>query len=390
MSTLCPATALRRQAAGSLTMRATQRRNRFRRAVTVDRQPGCETLLQKGRGTLQAHLKDLLRLPYRRWHTAAPGRASWTKVAVMNLIPMTRSRTIELAARARRLPHWALAIGLTLALVLVGQLGALPVIVILRALYPGGSESVADQPLPGSVAMAALLVSTFGLMLVLLWAWLRWFERRPFWTLGFERAGALRKYARGFAIGLLAFGASVAILGTSGLTSLDHVEGAAVGGILIVLVGWIVQGASEEILTRGWLLNVIAARYRPWLGVLTSVIVFSLLHGLNPNIGPLPLLNLVLFALFAGLYMLWEDGLWGIAAFHSAWNWAQGNLFGMQVSGNEAGATLLQMKVAAGADLMTGGGFGPEGGLAVTIVMLAALGLVGFALARKHAARSQA
>lgn len=297
----------------------------------------------------------------------------------------THSRTIELARTARRLPHWAVAIALTPAIALLGQLGALPVVLVLQALFPGGSQSIADQPLPSSAAMAAILVSSFGAMIALLWAWLRWFERRPFWTLGFERAGAVRKYARGFAFGFIAFAASVAILSTSSLTSLEHVEGAAVGGILIVLVGWIVQGASEELLTRGWLLNVIGARYRPWLGVLTSVLVFSLLHGLNPNIGPLPLFNLVLFALFAGLYMLWEDGLWGVAAFHSAWNWAQGNIFGMEVSGNEAGATLLQMKVSSGADLMTGGGFGPEGGLAVTIVMLVAVCVVAFALYRKRA-----
>lgn len=308
----------------------------------------------------------------------------------MNLISATRSRTIELATHARRLPHWALAIVLTPLVVVLGQFGALPIVLILQTLFPGGSASVADQPLTSSAAFAAILIASFGTMTLLVWAWLRWFERRPFWTLGFERTGAVWKYVRGFLIGLLAFGASVAILGTTGLASLDHVEVAATGGVLIVLTGWIVQGAAEEILTRGWLLNVIAARYRPWLGVLTSVLVFSLLHGLNPNIGPLPLLNLVLFALFAGLYMLWEGGLWGIAAFHSAWNWAQGNVFGLQVSGNEAGATLLQMKVLSGADLITGGGFGPEGGLAVTAVMTIALGLVVFALARKHATATRA
>ncbi len=306
----------------------------------------------------------------------------------MNLV--ARTHTIDLARRARRLPHWALAILLTPVLAILGQLGALPVALALKAMFPGGSASVADQPLVSSAAMAAILIAAFGGVILLTWAWLRWFERRSFWTLGFERVGAVWKYARGFLLGLLAFGGSVAILGATGLTTLDHVDYAAAGGILIVLVGWLVQGAAEEVVTRGWLLNVIGARYRLWLGVLTSVLIFSLLHGLNPNIGPLPLLNLALFGLFAGLYMLWEEGLWGIAAFHSAWNWAQGNVFGMQVSGNEAGATLLQMKVLTGADLITGGGFGPEGGLAVTAVMIVALGLVVFGLSRKYARETKA
>ena len=204
----------------------------------------------------------------------------------MNLLALTH--TIDLARSAGRLPHWALAVLMTPVLVILGQLGALPVALVLKALFPGGSASIADQPLVSSAAFAAILIASFGGVILLTWVWVRWFERRSFWTLGFERAGAAWKYARGFGFGLLAFGGSIAILGTTGLTTLDHIEGAAVGGILIVLVGWLVQGAAEEIVTRGWLLNVIGARYRPWLGVLASVLIFSLLHGLNPNIGPLP------------------------------------------------------------------------------------------------------
>lgn len=298
---------------------------------------------------------------------------------------LARTRMFDLARRARRLPHWALAIPLTGLIVLIGQFGAVPVILVLQALVPGGSESLADQPLAGSAAYAAILISAFGLMFVLLWAWLKWYERRPFWTLGFTRPGAPLKYARGFALGLLLFALSVAGPGAFGLFSIESVSSAALGGVLIMVLGWVVQGAGEEVVTRGWLLNVIGARYRPWAGVAVSTLVFATLHGLNPDIGPLPLFNLFLFGLFAALYMLWEDGLWGIAAFHSAWNWAQGNVLGLQVSGNEAGATFLQVRALPGADLITGGGFGPEGGLAVTVVLLAAVGVVAVLLARKPA-----
>lgn len=298
---------------------------------------------------------------------------------------LARTRMFDLARQARRLPHWALAIPLTGLIILIGQFGAVPVILVLQALVPGGSESLADQPLAGSAAYAAILISAFGLMFVLLWAWLKWYERRPFWTLGFTRPGALLKYARGFALGLLLFALSVAGPGAFGLFSIEGVSSAALGGVLIMVLGWVVQGAGEEVVTRGWLLNVIGARYRPWVGVAVSTLVFATLHGLNPGIGPLPLFNLFLFGLFAALYMLWEDGLWGIAAFHSAWNWAQGNVLGLQVSGNEAGATLLQVRALPGAELITGGGFGPEGGLAVTVALLAAVGVVAVLLARKPA-----
>lgn len=119
-------------------------------------------------------------------------------------------------------------------------------------------------------------------------------------------------------------------------------------------------------------MNVVGARYGPWLGVLASVLVFAMLHGLNPSVGPLPLFNLALFGLFAALYALREGSLWGVCALHSVWNWMQGNVFGLAVSGNSGSGPTLWDLGAAGPDRWTGGSFGPEGGLSVTLVLLAA------------------
>jgi hypothetical protein len=121
---------------------------------------------------------------------------------------------------------------------------------------------------------------------------------------------------------------------------------------------------------------VVGARYRPWLGIILSATLFALWHSLNPNLNPIAMVNLFLFGLFAAFYALREGGLWGVFGIHAAWNWAQGNLFGLQVSGLQiAGGTLFNL-VETGPDAITGGPFGPEGGLAVTVVLLASCGLV--------------
>jgi membrane protease YdiL (CAAX protease family) len=105
-------------------------------------------------------------------------------------------------------------------------------------------------------------------------------------------------------------------------------------------------------------------------GILISSILFTLLHLLNPNLTALAVLNLFLFGVFASLFALYEGGLWGIFAIHTVWNWAQGNLFGFSVSGSDLSpATFLRFSLT-GPDWLTGGKFGPEGGLAVTVVML--------------------
>lgn len=307
----------------------------------------------------------------------------------MNLFD-SNNRLFVLARQAKRLPHIALAIPLTFAIVLVGQIaGGLPMVLLLRWLVPQGSAGLSQQPTLYGAGTALFLIGAFGLIFVLLWAWLWAFEKRPFWTLGFERAGAFMQYLRGLGLGVAMFALGLAALAAMGWVAPERggeaYEGwAAVGGVLLVAIGWAVQGAAEETLTRGWLMGVVGARYRPWLGVLVASLVFTLLHGLNPNIAPLPLLNLFLFAVFAALYALWDGSLWGIAAWHAAWNWAQGNLFGLQVSGNTDGGPILWNLQEAGPDLITGGAFGPEGGLAVTGMLVIGIAIVGARLWAKR------
>ena len=48
---------------------------------------------------------------------------------------------------------------------------------------------------------------------------------------------------------------------------------AALGGVLLVFLGWTIQGPAEEALFRGWLLPVIGVRYSPLLGLILSLLL---------------------------------------------------------------------------------------------------------------------
>jgi uncharacterized protein len=140
--------------------------------------------------------------------------------------------------------------------------------------------------------------------------------------------------------------------------------------VLIILLGWLVQGAAEEVLVRGWMLPVLAARYHRWVGIIISSLIFTALHALNPNTSALAFINLSLFGFFAAFYAMREGSLWGICALHSSWNWIQGNIFGFEVSGGSMGGGTIIKLMDTGPEWMTGGLFGPEGGLAVTITLI--------------------
>ena len=81
------------------------------------------------------------------------------------------------------------------------------------------------------------------------------------------------------------------------------------------------------------------------------------------------IINLFLFGVFAALYFLRRGSIWGIGAIHSIWNFAQGNIFGCKVSGSLSGESLFRTNYIGESILFNGGSFGPEGGLAVTIVL---------------------
>jgi hypothetical protein len=228
---------------------------------------------------------------------------------------------------------------------------------------------------------AILLIASFSPIFCLIWGWLWLIERRHLWTIGLEWSGWWQKYIRGLGVGLVMFSASVGLMALLGYTTRE--TGSAqptgptyLGGVLLIFLGWIVQGAAEEILTRGFLLPVIGIRWGPGVGVALSSLLFAVLHLLNPNLSPIALFNLFLFGVFVSFYALWEGSVWGIFAIHSVWNWAQGNFFGFEVSGQGLNTATLFNLQEAGPDWFTGGSFGPEGGLAVTLVLVVSSVLV--------------
>jgi len=295
---------------------------------------------------------------------------------------ITESPLFHLARRAARLTHWLAVLPLGLAFIFVSSFGVIPVVLAMLAVYgfENGMPSMQGQPaLVSGFWMSLQLIASFAGIFLFLWLWLKFYEKRPFHTLGFEKTGALLQYGRGLLLGALLFGGAVGLMALFGFVELAQSHPAqtglaALGGVLLVALGWVVQGAGEEVLTRGWMLPVLGVRTRPWIGIVVVSLFFSLLHGLNPNLIVLAMVNLALFGLFAAFYALREGSLWGICALHSVWNWIQGNVFGFEVSGTNAGGGTLFKFIETGPDWFTGGAFGPEGGLAVSLMLL--LGIV--------------
>ncbi len=302
----------------------------------------------------------------------------------MQLLDNIKSSHLFVLARLGRFPrHWTYPVGVLLYAIFVPFLGAFCLIPFLFTAILTGVTSLEGLLTPSSAHGLTLeLVLSFLPFYFLVWGWVWIFERRKPWTIGLESGRWLYKYLRGLLIGVTMFGSVILLQALFGATKIESdpstaTGSAALASLSIVLIGWIIQGAAEEVLARGFVLPVIGVRWGATAGIILSAFFFTLLHLLNPGLNGIALLNLTLFGVFAALYALREGGLWGVFAIHTAWNWAQGNLFGLPVSGLSAGGTLFNFQ-STGPSWFSGGSFGPESGLAVSVILIVACLVVGF------------
>ena len=247
---------------------------------------------------------------------------------------------------------------------------------------PGYMEAVMEAMKNQPAWFALVNLFATALMIVIAVLFCRVIQKRMPASMGFRRGHALREYLVGALIGAGLLSATVGIARLTGGISGFETAPVSVPMFILYLLGFAVQGASEEALCRGYLLVSITRRNQVWRAMLVSSLVFSLLHIMNPGFGVMPFINILLCGAVFGVYMLKRGNIWGACAMHSMWNFFQGNVFGISVSGTGAGggATLLVSKAGAASDLWTGGAFGIEGSLACTFVYAAALVILLFAV----------
>lgn len=200
-------------------------------------------------------------------------------------------------------------------------------------------------------------------------------EKRNLSSMGIRKKGAVTEYLMGLLIGLVMFSLSFFIAWACKSVTLSFDPAAISPVIILYFLAFVVQGAAEELFLRGYFMVSIARDYSAAVAVLVSSVAFSLLHAGNSGIGILPFINILLFGVFMAIYVFKRGDLWGACAIHTMWNFAQGNIFGASVSGMKLLPSIFRTESTADRVVANGGAFGLEGGVAVTIVLLVAIGI---------------
>lgn len=196
------------------------------------------------------------------------------------------------------------------------------------------------------------------------WVFVRFVERRPAVT-EFGTRGWARELGAGLLAGVLLFSVAIGIIALLGGYRVIGTNPMSV--VLPVLAIAIVSGVGEEILFRGLFFRLIETWLGSWAALILSAALFGALHLGNTHATLLAGAAIALEAgiMLAALYMLTRR-LWAAIGLHSAWNFAQGGIYGVPISGFAADGVLRPR--IAGPDLLTGGAFGAEASLPALIV----------------------
>jgi len=298
---------------------------------------------------------------------------------------LSGSRSIYAAIEHRGwLPWGALAPFLALAFVIATELVGVPLV------KPIARFDEKFAPLDPFALFAYTLVP-FGLLGLLVLAWVRFVERRSFASIGLCGEHQAKTFFVGHSIGMGSILGVVALIALGGglITTgaaTAWATSSALGSIALLLIGFGVQSSVEELLFRGWLLSLLAKKFNVVVAVIVNAALFALLHFSR---GEPWLVNVADFAfgVFTCAWALRTRNILGVMGWHAGWNWLLAVGFGLPLTGIDVGIPALLVDLEpVGPAWLTGGREGPEGSvICLAVFVLATAWLF---LARKPAAPS--
>lgn len=260
----------------------------------------------------------------------------------------TPARLPERAAPGSRLKYFLRALGYFVALAVVNTLA-----------YSGVGDTLSRVTPSWEAVLAEGLVYLIGVV-GLTWAFCHFVDRTSLRSLGLQSRGWLAKLAAGWGLGTALQLLIFAALAVAGWLTVARADWQPVD-LSVSLVAWFIISFNEELSFRGYILQRLAQAWGLPAAVVVSSLVFAMVHVLNPNVQPLAMVSLFAAGLLLACAYLVSRSLWLPIGLHIGWNLAEIHLLGFPGSGIPEPA--LIRSVVNGPEVMTGGAFGPEGGL---------------------------
>jgi len=226
------------------------------------------------------------------------------------------------------------------------------------------------------------------LTMAILAGWLcgKLIENLPFRALGcWVTTNWLKDLSLGLFLGAISILFAAFIAFASGGISFQINQSSESSSILMTLgaslLVFIIGAMAEEAFFRGYILQTFSRASLVWFGVILTSVFFATVHNNNPSATLLSWFNTFLAGIWFGVAYLKTRNLWFPFGIHLAWNWFQGAVLGINVSGIKelTTAPLFQTTINNDLNWLTGGDYGIEGGIACTFALIFSTILIWFA-----------
>ncbi len=214
------------------------------------------------------------------------------------------------------------------------------------------------------VALATFLMSKF-------------IDRRRFASVGLPYHGRITKEVLlGILIGAVMIGAVGSVEFLTGAVRLGPRHGVSLTlvlrnfGLSFLFFGFFAAG--EELLFRGYPYQALIEGMGEIGATIFMAVVFGVMHVFNPNAGIISIVNTMLAGVWLSIAYLKTRTLYFPFGLHFSWNFVQSFFLSLPVSGLLTNRTIF-VPTDYGPDWLTGGKYGPEGGIGVTVVVLLAI-----------------
>lgn len=228
------------------------------------------------------------------------------------------------------------------------------------------------------VSLAAALLATAIMVSAI--------DRRPWADVGLGAAAARPSdFAWGWCIGAAPIGVASGLLLLVGWLHVGPAApGSSLAAALHVSIVLVPAALSEEVICRGYLFTAVRDGGGARVAIGLTSVLFGVLHAANAGSTVESVAIVILAGLFLAAVRVVFDSLYAAWAAHTAWNWVMAVPLHAPVSGVLFEAPDYRT-VSAGPAWMTGGAWGPEGGLAAALATIAMLAYLHSRHRRLHA-----
>ncbi len=253
-------------------------------------------------------------------------------------------------------------------------------IAMLMAIFVGANAVITGPFMVMMKEIPGLPYNTIatGLAYIMLtlstWTVLRFVDKRPFHSVGLSfKANWGKELFQGLLFGASMMSLIYLIEYSAGMVVIEFHDLTMQQSVMIFFNSislYIIVGYGEELMFRGYIFQTFAEGTNKLIATMTLALLFAVAHIGNPNVSVFGIINVGLAGIWLSMAYFKTGALWLPIGLHISWNFFQGFVYSYPVSGTSSPNSQIGSAIVSGPEWITGGTFGPEGGILATVMLI--------------------